>query len=429
MRRTHALVPLIALVAPLGVTVGTGLPAGAADGTCDGRVPTIVAVAGTPTTGTPGNDVILGTRAGDVIDGGAGDDVVCGLDGRDTLIGGAGDDRLFGGLDDQYVPDDGYAGDTLVPGPGNDHVDLGDDPASAGVDYVDRLADYDRVVYEDAPGPVTVDLSAGTATGEGTDTISVPAYSGGIVGSAYDDVLTGTNGPDRIRGGAGDDRIEALDGDDDLEPGKGDDVVRGGNGGDIIVSPDRGRDRIYGDGGEDFVEAYGRGSAIGGGDGDDYLVAHLGASVHGGPGNDEIGADLTRRTRTEVDGGDGRRDIVRLRVPKSEFPRGSTYVVDVPRKRVTVDGVRRARYEGVEDLRFSGRPGALTYLGTPGRDRLSVSGGVRVTANGRGGSDILVGGARNDLLVGGPGRDQLVGGAGRDRCLGGEELRQCEVRR
>jgi Ca2+-binding RTX toxin-like protein len=427
VRRMTATVSLIAL-APLGVVGLTAGPA-TAETTCDGKVPTIVAVAGTPTTGTPGDDVILGTFARDVIDGGPGNDTICGLGNADTLTGGPGDDRLFGGLDDQYVPDDGYAGDTLVPGPGNDHVDLGDDPASADVDYVDRLADYDRVVYEDAPGPVTVDLSAGTATGEGTDTIVVPAHSGGIVGSAYDDVLTGTNGPDRIRGGAGDDRIHALDGDDDLEPGKGDDVVRGGDGGDIIVSPDKGRDRLHGDGGEDFVEAYGRGSAIGGGDGDDYLVAHLGASVHGGPGNDEIGADLSRRTSTEVDGGDGRRDIVRLQASRSEFSRGSTYVVDVPRKRVTVGGVRRARYEGVEDLRFSGRPGALTYVGTPRRDRLSVSGGVRVTAYGRGGSDILVGGARDDLLVGGPGRDQLVGGAGRDRCLDGEELRQCEVRR
>jgi Ca2+-binding RTX toxin-like protein len=420
-------VSLIAL-APLGVVGLAGGPA-TAETTCDGKVPSIVAVPGTPTTGTPGDDVILGTYARDEIDGGAGNDTICGLGNADTLIGGPGGDRLFGGLDDYYVPDDGYAGDTLVPGAGNDFIDLGDDPASATVDYVDQPANYDRVVFEDAPGPVTVDLSAGTATGEGTDTIVVPTYSGGIVGSAYDDVLTGTNAPDRIRGGGGDDRIHALDGDDNIEPAKGDDVVRGGDGGDAIVSPDKGRDRLYGDDGKDFVEGRGRGSAIGGGAGDDYLVAHLGATVHGGPGNDEMGADLTRRTRTEVDGGGGRRDVVRLRAPRSEFPRGSRYVIDVPRKRVTVGGAKRARYEGVEDVRFSGRPGSLTYLGGPGRDRLSVSGGMQVKGYGRRGADILVGGSRNDLLVGGPGRDQLVGGSGRDRCIGGEQRRQCEVRR
>ncbi len=427
MRRMPITVSLIAL-APLGVVGLAGGPA-TAETTCDGKVPSIVAVPGTPTTGTPGDDVILGTYARDEIDGGAGNDTICGLGNADTLIGGPGGDRLFGGLDDYYVPDDGYAGDTLVPGAGNDFIDLGDDPASATVDYVDQPANYDRVVFEDAPGPVTVDLSAGTATGEGTDTIVVPTYSGGIVGSAYDDVLTGTNAPDRIRGGGGDDRIHALDGDDNIEPAKGDDVVRGGDGGDAIVSPDKGRDRLYGDDGKDFVEGRGRGSAIGGGAGDDYLVAHLGATVHGGPGNDEMGADLTRRTRTEVDGGGGRRDVVRLRAPRSEFPRGSRYVIDVPRKRVTVGGAKRARYEGVEDVRFSGRPGSLTYLGGPGRDRLSVSGGMQVKGYGRRGADILVGGSRNDLLVGGPGRDQLVGGSGRDRCIGGEQRRQCEVRR
>ena len=320
MGRMPITVSLIAL-APLGV-VGLAAGPATAETTCDGEVPSIVAVPGTPTAGTPGDDVILGTYARDEIDGGAGNDTICGLGNADTLVGGPGDDRLFGGLDDYYVPDDGYAGDTLVPGPGNDFIDLGDDPASATVDYVDQPANYDRVVFEDAPGPVTVDLSAGTATGEGTDTIVVPTYSGGIVGSAYDDVLTGTNAPDRIRGGGGDDRIHALDGDDNIEPGKGDDVVRGGDGGDAIVSPDKGRDRLYGDDGKDFVEARGRGSAIGGGAGDDYLVAHLGATVHGGPGNDEIGADLTRRTRTEVDGGGGRRDVVPAAGPEVGVPAG-----------------------------------------------------------------------------------------------------------
>lgn len=428
MRRMPITVSMIVL-APLCV-VGLAAGPATAETTCDGKVPSIVVVPGAPTTGTPGDDVILGTYARDQIDGGAGNDTICGLGNADTLVGGPGDDRLFGGLDDYYVPDDGYAGDTLVPGPGNDFIDLGDDPASATVDEIDRLvAAYDRVVFEDAPGPVTVDLSAGTATGEGTDTIVVPAYSGGIVGSVYDDELTGTNAPDRIRGGRGEDRIRALDGDDDIDPGEGDDVVRGGDGDDIIVSPDQGRDRLYGDDGKDFVEGRGRGSAIGGGAGDDVLAAHLGATVHGGPGNDEMAADLVRGTRSELDGGDGRRDVVRLRAPKSEFPRGARYVIDVPRKRVMVGGAERARYEGVEDVRFSGRPGSLTYLGGPGRDRLSVSGGMQVTAYGRRGADILVGGSRNDLLVGGPGRDQLIGGPGRDRCIGGEQRRQCEVRR
>lgn len=111
-------------------------------------------------------------------------------------------------------------------------------------------------MFEDAPGPVTVDLSAGTATGEGTGTIVVPTYSGGIVGSAYDDVLTGTNAPDRIRGGGGEDRTRWT------------------------VTTARTSWRLVGVGVPSAVVP---------------------------------GADLTRRTRSEVDGGGGRRDVVRLR--------------------------------------------------------------------------------------------------------------------
>ena len=426
MRRIPATVSLIAL-APFGVVGLTTGPA-TAETTCDGKVPTIVVTPGVETVGTPGDDVILGGVAPDRIDGGAGNDTICGFGGGDILVGGPGDDRIFGGLDGEYVPDDGYDGDIITPGPGDDYIDMGDDPASAEVDYVDRPARYDTIWFDGAPGPVSVDLSVGVATGEGNDTIVVPAYSGGVVGSAYDDQIVGSQGPDRLVGGGGDDRIRGLDGNDEIQPGTGDDIVRGGIGDDFILAPERGRDRLYGDDGDDYVEAGGARTDIGGGGGKDYLVAHDGASVHGGGGNDEIGADLVRRTRVEVDGGGGR-DVVRLRVLKSEFGRGSTYVVDVPRNRVTVNGAKRARYESVEDLRFSGRPGSLTFVGGGGRDLLSVSGGIRLTAYGNRGGDILVGGGRNDLLVGGPGRDRLVGGAGRDRCVSGEQLRQCELRR
>lgn len=426
MSRTRAVVPLIALMTPLVVVAGGAVPAGAAT-TCDGKVPTVVAVAGTPTTGTPGDDVILGSMGNDTIDGGAGNDTVCGLEGADRLVGGAGDDRLFGGLDDEYYPDDGYEGDLIVPGPGDDFVDLGDDPASATVDYVDRLANYDSVSFADATGPVTVDLSAGTATGEGNDTIVVPAYSGGIVGSAHDDVLVGTSRPDWIRGGGGADRVVAGAGDDDLEADGGD-VVRGGDGGDIIVAP-RGRVRLFGDAGVDYVEAHGRRSAIGGGDGDDYLVGDLGVSVHGGAGNDEIGAALHRRTRIEVDGGPGRRDVVRLRASGEQFEQGSRFVVDVPRQRVSADGRARAVYQGVEILRFSGPGGHLRFLGSPRSEDLSASSRLRVTAYGRGGRDVLAGSRYADLLDGGSGRDVLVGGPGRDRCVAGERVRECERRR
>ena len=439
-RLSRALVPVLALVAPLGVAAGAGTPAAAAT-TCDGKVPTIVAVAGVATTGTAGDDVILGTDGNDVVDGAAGNDTVCGLDGRDTLIGGAGDDRLFGGLDGEYFPEDSYEGDLLVPGPGDDFVDLGDDPQFAGGSF-DGPGEYDRVSYRDAAGPVGVDFSTGRATGEGTDTIVVPRYSGGIVGSAFDDVLVGSDVRDTIQGGGGDDRIFGRGGDDVLEPDRvgpltmqqydrtvapGADVVRSGGGDDFVLSA-LGHDRILGEEGKDVLFGEGRGSDLGGGSGDDYVDAALGVSVHGGGGRDEIDAVVGRGKGHEVDGGPGR-DVVRLTARKAQFDPGTRWVVDVPRDKITADGRRRLTYQRVESLAFSGPRGHLTYRGGGGRDGLSANQSMRITAFGRGGRDQLVGGRKADVLDGGPGRDALVGGAGRDRCIDGEQVRQCEVRR
>ena len=99
-------------------------------------------------TGTPGDDVLVGTagddfircgsghdrvdgRGGDdVIDCGSGDDVVRGEAGEDRLLGGSGDDLLEGGSgDDELFGDSGD--DRLVGGEGRDSLDSG-----TGVDSV-----------------------------------------------------------------------------------------------------------------------------------------------------------------------------------------------------------------------------------------------------------------------------------------------------
>ena len=204
--------------------------------------------------------------------------------------------------------------------------------------------------------------------------------------------------------------------------------MRGGDGAENVFSR-LGRDRIYGDDGRDYVEADGKGSKVGGGTGRDFLRGGPAVSIHGGGGNDEIDAVLIRRTRTEVDAGGGRGDIVRLVAPASQFAGGTHFVIDVPRESVSVGGRERMVYQGVEDLRFDGPRGHLTYRGSARPDELSVDRALQVTAYGRGGGDVLVGGKRNDFLDGGAGRDTLLGEGGRDRCVAGERVRQCEVRR
>ena len=196
MRMTPIFVGLSALLLPLAA-LGVMSPAQAAETTCDGRAATIAVpitastYATDPVVGTPGDDVIVGTPLADTIDGAGGNDVICGFDGADALTGGAGDDRLFGGLDRNYEYDDSpYVADLLVPGPGDDHVDLGVDLDSLKLCDCYTYITPDRVSYADSATGVEVDLATGLATGEGRDTIVGGGYFG-VIGSAFDDHLVG----------------------------------------------------------------------------------------------------------------------------------------------------------------------------------------------------------------------------------------------
>ena len=188
--------------------------------TCRGEPITIL--------GTPGDDVIQGTTGPDVIHGQAGQDVILGLDGDDlicddsgsnVLRGGAGDDRLF---DSARV----FPG-KLSGGPGDDLL---------------SLAEGDAVDYRLAAGPVTVDLGAGTAVGEGNDTIVFRSGSFmRVMGSVFDDTLLGGPGGDWFYGNGGADFIDGRGGSDSMTPDNqyvGDDGavdrVIGGPGGDGV---------------------------------------------------------------------------------------------------------------------------------------------------------------------------------------------------
>ncbi len=118
--------------------------------TCDGEPITILGTPGHDTIhGTAGPDVIHGQEGNDVILGLGGDDVICDDAGINVLRGGSGDDRLF----------NTSSADTsrLSGGPGDDLLSLAE-PGDCSTTAL-------------AAGPVTVDLRAGTAVGEGNDTI------------------------------------------------------------------------------------------------------------------------------------------------------------------------------------------------------------------------------------------------------------------
>jgi Ca2+-binding RTX toxin-like protein len=284
--RAHGLVVLCTAGLLTMLLPAVGVLAGAPR--CSGRRATIVGTARADVIrGTTGDDVILGLGGPDVINGRGGDDRICGGRGNDRLLGGAGSfDVVLGeaGNDDVL----GVGGfDVLEGGPGDDLVDgglgsfdvvsffyasgpvtvdlltgtatggEGSDTLEAveqvegsqfndqltgdagpnifyahgGDDLVDGGGGLDWISFIFAPGPVIVDLAAGTATGNGADTLTGLER---VSGSRFNDTITGDAGPNEIDGDMGDDVLSGADGDDSLIGGDGNDLLDGGNGNDSL---------------------------------------------------------------------------------------------------------------------------------------------------------------------------------------------------
>lgn len=149
--------------AAAGVTVSTGADGATDDG--DGSADTFDSVQNIVGSGFA--DDISGTSLPNNFNGGGGDDVLMGQDGDDTLTGGGGTDTVL------FIP---------------------------GLDSVNA------------------NLSTGTSTGEGTDSLT------GI------ENLTGTNGADTLVGDGADNVLEGSMGTDLLQGGGGDDELAGGDG-------------------------------------------------------------------------------------------------------------------------------------------------------------------------------------------------------
>lgn len=208
-------------------------------------------------TGGVGNDRLIGNAGNDVIDGGGGTNTVDysndpagvtvdlstgtatdGWGGSDTvvniqnIVGSYYDDILTGDSHDNVIA--GLAGNDVIDGGGgintvdysNDFhgvtVDMSTGTATDGYGGYDTLANIQIVIgshnddsitgdgtttvsYANSYSSVTIDLSAGTATGDGNDTL-INIHS--VIGSPYDDIITGSSGDDIISGGGGNDYLD-----------------------------------------------------------------------------------------------------------------------------------------------------------------------------------------------------------------------------
>ncbi|TMR20763.1 calcium-binding protein [Nonomuraea turkmeniaca] len=316
--------------------------------TCFGVPATIIAAPNTPTSGTPGPDVIVGTAGADVIDGQLGNDLICGMAGDDILAGGLGNDQLDGGIGDDGVHGDMFRSAGNASGSGNDRLVGGD-----GNDLMNG----------DSYAP------NGTATGGGND---------GLYGGDGNDLMTGDSrgrsasggGRDRLDGGAdsgtGDEHLVGDSGSTVGDAaGAGDDIILGGPGLELLIGDSNAAQNASGNGGDDLLDvgADGGFAAIG-----DHNI------------NDPAGGRAIGSGNDRIIGGSA-----------DDFLVGDSAVVDA-----TVTSAGR-------DV-ISGRAGNDSLFG----DNTDFN--VTMTVGTAGGNDLLDGGDGIDTLRAGPHNDYLDGG-------------------
>lgn len=394
---------LLSLALPASLAVPG--PAQAANARCHGRVPTIVGTRGDDRlVGTRGPDVILARAGNDVVRGSGGADVVCGGTGGDKISGGGGDDRLYGESDDCCR---GGGGDLLEGGPGNDLMA----PGPLDQPYPNIIA------FWHARHGVTVDLRAGTATGDGHDRLvlsrdgTAPLIQ--VIGSIHDDVIRGSRRADWLVGGDGDDLLRGRDGPDHLF-------------GDFVTHRrshplSHSDDRVYGNDGADYIAAFWGSDLVRGGGQKDIVNANGDEPnrVFGGSGADDIQQVMFRQDGVVADGGPGR-DVLRLRVVlhlpgrsdrslTAEQAAGTVTLVDDSGTSYT------AEVSGFWSWELVDQQAPLVFHGDDESTHLSAT-GAGLDADLGSGDDSVIGTLGVDVLDGGAGDDSVRATAGVDTC-------------
>jgi Ca2+-binding RTX toxin-like protein len=344
------------------------------------------------------------------------------------VLGGGGDDGLIGNAEDNILAG-GPGGDALTGLGGDDHLsgNAGNDSLVGGPNG----GNGDTADFGSSAGPVTVDLGATSATGQGDDSLTGIENAAGsafgdsltgdpaanaLSGRSGHDTVVGAAGPDQLNGGAGRDGLEGGPGDDGLDGSEHDDVLAGGPdddelrgrsgrdamtgvahvvGSDFVdsIRGTNGANRLEGRGGDDDLQGAGGNDVLDGGPGDERM--------RGGPGADDFDQGSAANGSDRMSGAAGF-DSVR-------YQRRGTRVI------VSLDDRPN---DGAAGERDRVGPGIERVEGGEGSDRLTGDGGPNVLLGGAG-ADRLEGLAGRDRLQGGPGADLLRGGPGIDRCVGG----------
>ena len=254
----------------------------------------------TSSSGSAGDDIMVGSENNDSLIGGNGNDI---------LIGGAGNDRLEGGAgDDTYIFNKGDGRDAIQDFEGTDTIEFGEGISlgdlivrrtgfystdmtisirgtNDGIEILDVFtigAIPDRYKIEKFKFHDGTTLSfdefwkqtyfQGT---EGNDNIRGTGEGDKLYGQGGDDSINGEGGNDIIYGGDGNDYLEGSDGNDIIYGGEGRDSISGGNGEDILYGED-GNDSLIGGNGNDILIGGAGNDRLEGGAGDDTYIFNKG---------------------------------------------------------------------------------------------------------------------------------------------------------
>jgi Ca2+-binding RTX toxin-like protein len=263
---------------------------------------------------------LIGSSYNDTLTGDAGANLIDGGPGSDLLAGGAGDDSLNGGAGNNTVDYRGSSGGVTVDLVSGTAMGDGKDTLAGiqnviGSPYNDTLASdsadntldgqqgIDTVSYTHAAVAVTVNLAAGTATGDGNDVL---ANLENVIGSPFNDRFVDGPGNNGIDGGAGNDTVDYSGSPNAVDVNLATGVASGdgadnlpnvenviGSAFDDSLIGDSGPNLIDGGAGNDAIDGLGGGDVLRGADGNDAMHSADGVNdlVDCGPGTDALTAD------------------------------------------------------------------------------------------------------------------------------------------